>query len=124
MCLYTCVLKRLRYCPQGSEFIYMCYIHVFMYVCYIHVFIYVRYIYVYMHVLYTCALKPISFCGCGFETSRSPWSRDLRPRLVAVHLLGLRVRIPPEVLMFVLCRLYSKDKRQKPGQSRQRDKQK
>jgi hypothetical protein len=42
----------------------------------------------------------------------------------ADRLLGLRVRIPPGAWMFVLCLLYSKDKRQKPGQSGQSSKDK
>ena len=37
----------------------------------------------------------------------------LRQGSVATRLLGLRVRIPPEAWMFVLCVFYSKDKRQK-----------
>ena len=41
--------------------------------------------------------------------------RALRDRL-----LGMRVCIPPGAIMFVLFVLYSKDKRQKPGQSGQR----
>jgi hypothetical protein len=38
----------------------------------------------------------------------------------AARLLGLRVRIPPRVWMFVLCVLYSKGQKAKPGQSGQR----
>jgi hypothetical protein len=35
-----------------------------------------------------------------------------KPISVADRLLGLRVRIPPEARMFVLCVLYNKDKMQ------------
>ena len=40
------------------------------------------------------------------------WPSDLRWGFVAARLVGLRVRIPPGAWMFVLCVLYSKDRRQ------------
>ena len=48
--------------------------------------------------------------GPGIE-SRSQWPNGLRQWSVVDRCLGLRVRIPPETWMFVLCALYSKDKR-------------
>ena len=41
--------------------------------------------------------------GPGIESRRSRWPRGLRRGLVAVRLLGLRVRIPTGAWMFVLC---------------------
>ena len=46
--------------------------------------------------------------GPGIE---SQWPSCLRRGSAADRLLGLRVRIPPGAWMFVLCVLYSKDKR-------------
>ena len=40
-------------------------------------------------------------------------TRGLGRRSLDSHLLGLRVRIPPGAWMFVLCVLYSKDKKAK-----------
>jgi hypothetical protein len=48
------------------------------------------------------------------------WPSGLRRGSAADCLLGLRVRIPPEAWMFVLCVFYSKYKRHKPGQSAHR----
>ena len=50
----------------------------------------------------------------------SQWPSGLRRGSAAAGLLRLCVRIPPGALMFVLFVLYSKDKRQKLGQSGQR----
>ena len=63
--------------------------------------------------------------GHVFESYQSRWPpHGLKVGLVAYHLQGLRVWIPPGVWMFVLGVLYSKDKLQKPGQSGQRSKDK
>ena len=43
---------------------------------------------------------------------RSHWPSGLRRVSTVDRLLGLRVRFPPGAWMFVLCVLYSKDKRQ------------
>ena len=45
-----------------------------------------------------------------------PVAERSKARVAADRLLGLRVRIPPAAWMFVLCVLYSKDKKAKPGQ--------
>ena len=50
------------------------------------------------------------------------WPSGLRRGSAADRLLGLRVRIPPGAWMFVLCVLYTKDRRQNAGQSGQRNK--
>ena len=59
----------------------------------------------------------VTATGGGLD--RSQWPSGLRRGSAADKLLGLRVRIPPGAWMSVLCVLYSKDERQKPGQSGQ-----
>ena len=61
-----------------------------------------------------CKLK-----GPGIKC-RSQWPSGLRRGSAADRLLGLRVRIPPRTWMFVLCVLYSKEQKAKPGQSGQK----
>ena len=51
---------------------------------------------------------------------RSQWPSGLRRLSTADRLLGLRVRIPPEAWVLVLCVSYSKGQQAKPGQSGQR----
>ena len=51
---------------------------------------------------------------------RFRWPCGLKRDPATARLLGLRVRIPPMAWTFVLCVLYSKDKRAKPRQSGQR----
>jgi hypothetical protein len=50
------------------------------------------------------------------------FTSGLKRGSAADRLLGLRVRIPPGAWMFVLCVLYSKRRKAKPGQSGQRNK--
>ena len=59
--------------------------------------------------------------GPGIESRRSQWPSGLRRGSAAVHLLGLRVRIPLGAWMFVLYVL-CEDIRQNAGHSRQRNK--
>jgi hypothetical protein len=47
-----------------------------------------------------------------FDSNRSQWLSGLRRGSAAYRLLRLRVRIPLGAWLFVLCVLYSKDKRQ------------
>jgi hypothetical protein len=47
--------------------------------------------------------------GRGFNFRRCRWLRGVRCRFVATRLLGLRVRIPLRVWMFVLCVFYIRD---------------
>jgi hypothetical protein len=72
---------------------------------------------------YICILKPEKLSRCsdslgvgrsGDRIRRSQWSSGLRRGSAADRLLGLRVRIPPEARIFVLC-ASSKDKKAKYG---------
>ena len=58
--------------------------------------------------------------GPGIESRRAQWPSGLRRGSAADRLLGLLVRIPSGVWMFVLCVLYSKEQKTRPGQSDQR----
>ena len=58
--------------------------------------------------------------GLGIESCRSQWPSGLRRGTATDRLLGLGIRIPPGAWMLVLCVLYSKRQKAKPGQSRQR----
>ena len=53
----------------------------------------------------------------GSNSCRSQWPSGLSRGSAAYRLLGLRVRIPPEAWLFVLCVLHSKWQKAKPGQS-------
>ena len=76
------------------------------------------YIYIYIYIL-----RPEKLSRCsdslragrsGDRIRRSKWSSGLRRGSRADRLLGLRVRIPPEARILVLCAL-SKDKKAKYG---------
>ena len=54
---------------------------------------------------------------------RSHWPSGLRRVYTADRLLGLRIRIPPGAWMFVLCVLYSKDKKDKRHSQDNQDKE-